>query len=76
MDKKRGKGTVSVIKPIAVEGRMCLFFKGKIRLDYSGSFSNPYVLVEEIEFIEQAKDKKIMIPIENVSGIVFDEVLF
>lgn len=76
MDKKRGKGTVSLKSPMVFEGRMVLFLKGSIRVDYTAAFGNPYVLISDIEFIEQAKGKTAMVPMDNVSGIAWDEMLF
>ena len=76
MDLKRGNGTVALKAPIVVEGRMVIFLKGEIRIDYTGSFGTPYVIVKNVEFIEQAKDKVLFIPMDNVTGITFDNVLW
>jgi hypothetical protein len=76
MDLKRGIGTVALKKPIAVGGRMVVFLKGEIRIDYTGSFGQPYVIISNVEFVEQAKDKLIFVPMDNVTGIVFDSVLW
>ena len=76
MDLKRGKGTISLKKPIVVEGRMVLFLKGEIRIDYTGSFGIPYAIVKNVEYIEQAKDKILFIPMDNITGISFDEVIW
>lgn len=76
MDLKRGIGTVALKKPMAIEGRMVVFLKGEIRIDYTGSFGNPYVIVKNVEYIEQAKDKILFIPMENITGISFDSILW
>lgn len=76
MDLKRGIGTVALKAPIVVEGRMVVFLKGEIRIDYTGDFGSPYVIIKNVEFIEQAKDKTLFIPMDNVTGVVFDSVLW
>lgn len=75
MQRKSGKGTVTMIYPVilpGVEGRFVMYITGRIRYDYAAPGIPPNVEMTEIENIPNPP-KLVFIPQQNVSGISYVE---
>jgi hypothetical protein len=75
MQRKNGKGVVTVINPVILpgkEGRFVMYVTGKIRYDYAAPGVAPNVEMTEIENIPNPP-KVMFIPQQNVAGISYVE---
>jgi len=75
MQRKSGKGVVTVIHPIILpgeEGRFVMYLHGKIRYDYAAPGIAPNVEVSKMEDVPNPP-KCIFIPQQNVAGIAYEE---
>jgi len=79
MQKKIGRAIVSFEKPFVIDdtGRFVMYLKGKVRADYTGLGVDPVYEIFDIELPaekngnEPLKDKKVWVPVKNVTGVVW-----
>lgn len=75
MQRKNGKGVVTMINPVILpgkEGRFVMYIHGKIRYDYAAPGVAPNVEMSCIEDIPNPP-KVVFIPQQNVAGISYEE---
>lgn len=75
MQRKSGKGVVTVVSPVILpgkEGRFVMYVAGKIRYDYAAPGIAPNVEISEIENLPNPP-KAMFIPQQNVAGISYTE---
>lgn len=79
MQKKVGRAIVSFKDPFVIEdsGRFVMYLKGRVRADYTGIGAQPVYEILDIELppekdgSEPLKGKKVWVPVQNVTGVVW-----
>lgn len=81
MQKHVGHGCLTLIHPIAVQGRLIKYLDGYIRVDFMGVDAAPLYEVHNVRYIEQFNTehpeptvdlpRSVLIPAHNVAGVVW-----
>ena len=76
MQKHEGAGCLTLINPLAAQGRLIKYLVGQIRVDYMGIGAPPLYDVKDIQFIAELVGQSVTVPEHNVAGVVWTDKKF